>query len=187
MRAALAICLSFGFVLAGSSPVRATCIGSDTFSTCSDNSGNQYTVRRFGNSTYLNGSNAETGSTWSQTSRTLGNTTYHNGVTNGNPWNMTDQRFENTRTYSGTDSQGNNFFYRCGTFGCAGGKDGGFDYGQPQTLPDNQDDQSLNNYDQDDQRFGIDGSNDDQTLDSNDDDDNQNLGSNDDDGEDDGN
>jgi hypothetical protein len=117
MRAALAISLALGFGLIGT-PVSATCFGSDAFSTCRDDSGNSYTVRRFGNSTWMNGYNPETGSTWSQNSRTIGNTTYHNGETNGDSWNMTDHRFGSTRTFSGTDSDGNSFYYTCGPSGC---------------------------------------------------------------------
>jgi hypothetical protein len=49
---------------------------------------------------------------------TLGNTTYHNGVTNGNSWNMTDQRIGSMRTFSGTNSRGQSFFYTCTQFGC---------------------------------------------------------------------
>ena len=37
----------------------------------------------------MNGTNSGTGSTWSQHSTTVGNTTIHEGQTNGNEWNMT--------------------------------------------------------------------------------------------------
>jgi hypothetical protein len=40
----------------------AGCIGSGSFQTCNDNSGNSYTINRFGNSTTMNGYNAQTGS-----------------------------------------------------------------------------------------------------------------------------
>jgi hypothetical protein len=106
-------------VLAGTVlPSLASCLGSGSFQTCNDNSGNSYSVQRFGNQTNMSGYNAQTGSTWSQHSATMGNTTFHNGVTNGNSWNMTDQRFGNARTYSGTDSRGQSFFYSCNQFGC---------------------------------------------------------------------
>src|SRR3712207_6294730 len=88
----------------------ATCFGSGSLQTCSDSSGNSYTVQRFGNQTFMNGSNGQTGSTWSQQSTTLGNTTFHNGQTNGNSWNMTDQRMGGgMRSLYGTDSSGNSF------------------------------------------------------------------------------
>jgi hypothetical protein len=99
-------------------PLSAACLGSGSLQTCYDNSGNSYSVQRFGNQTNVNGYNAQTGSTWSQHTTTMGNTTFHNGVTNGNSWNMTDQRLGNTRMYSGTNSGGRSFFYTCNQFGC---------------------------------------------------------------------
>jgi hypothetical protein len=44
----------------------AGCIGSGSFQTCNDDSGNSYTINRYGNSTTMNGYNAQTGSSWSQ-------------------------------------------------------------------------------------------------------------------------
>jgi len=44
----------------------AECIGSGSFQTCNDDSGNSYTINRYGNSTTMNGYNAQTGSSWSQ-------------------------------------------------------------------------------------------------------------------------
>jgi hypothetical protein len=96
----------------------AVCYGSGSFSNCYDSAGNSYTVQRFGNQTVMNGYNAETGSTWSQNSTTLGNTTLHTGETNGNSWNMTDQRMGNMRSIYGTDSRGNSFNYLCTPYGC---------------------------------------------------------------------
>lgn len=70
------------------SSASAACYGSKSFQTCSDDSGNNYTVQRFGNSTYMQGYNANTGSSWSQNSQTYGKSTFHNGVdANGNSWN----------------------------------------------------------------------------------------------------
>jgi len=68
----------------------------------------------------MNGYNAETGSTWSQNSMTLGNSTYHRGVTNGEPWNETETRYGNGhRSIYGTDSDGENFSYHCDPYsGC---------------------------------------------------------------------
>ncbi|MFD0988222.1 hypothetical protein [Methyloligella solikamskensis] len=113
------IILATAMLLATTLASEAACFGSDAFSTCSDSNGNSYTVQRFGNSTYVNGHNSRTGSSWSQNSNTFGNTTYHNGrAANGNSWNMTDQNFGGTRSLSGTDSQGNSFNYTCNQFGC---------------------------------------------------------------------
>jgi hypothetical protein len=97
---------------------QANCFGSDAFQTCNDPSGNSYTVQRFGNQTIMSGHNYNTGSTWSQNSTTIGNTTFHNGVTNGNSWNMTDQHYGSTRSIYGTNSRGDSFSYHCNQFGC---------------------------------------------------------------------
>jgi hypothetical protein len=66
----------------------------------------------------MQGYNSQTGSTWQQNSTTMGNTTLHNGMTNGNSWNMTDQRLGGTRFLNGTDSRGNSFSRTCNQFGC---------------------------------------------------------------------
>ena len=72
------------------SSASAACYGSKSFQTCSDDSGNNYTVQRFGNSTYMQGYNSRTGSNWSQNSTTFGSTTFHNGRDkDGNSWNTT--------------------------------------------------------------------------------------------------
>jgi len=68
-----------------STNVQAACYGSSTFENCYDGSGNTYTVNRFGDTTQMNGFNAQTGSQWSQTSQTYGTMTYHTGMTNGQP------------------------------------------------------------------------------------------------------
>jgi hypothetical protein len=115
----LIICLIASTLAGAAAPAYAECFGSDAFSTCYDDSGNAYTVQRFGNQTFMNGSNSRTGSTWSQNSMTMGHTSYHNGVTNGNSWNMTDQRYGGMRSIYGTDSRGNHFNYNCTQmFGC---------------------------------------------------------------------
>lgn len=97
----------------------AQCVGTDSFYTCSDSSGNSYTVNRMGNTTMMNGYNSRTGSTWSQDSTTFGGTTLHSGrAANGNSWNMTEQTFGGTTFYNGTDSRGNSFSGACGIYGC---------------------------------------------------------------------
>jgi len=57
----------------------AGCIGSGSLKNCYDDDGNAYTVQKFGNSTYVNGSNSRTGSRWNQDSQRIGNSTYTNG------------------------------------------------------------------------------------------------------------
>jgi hypothetical protein len=96
---------------------RASCIGSDTLATCTDDNGNSYTVSRMGGTTFVNGSNPD-GSDWSETSQTMGNMTVTNGESNGQPWNMTQQSNGGMTTYSGTNVAGEPFFHTCTGYGC---------------------------------------------------------------------
>lgn len=96
----------------------AGCIGTGAFSTCNDSNGNSYTVNRFGNTTMMQGHNSNTGSSWSQNSQRVGNTTFHNGQTNGNSWNMQQNNFGSMQTYSGTNSDGDPFNYTCSFGSC---------------------------------------------------------------------
>jgi hypothetical protein len=106
--------LIFGVFLAVlSSTVSAQCYGTGAFKNCYDSkSGNSYTIQKFGNQTQMNGYNAGTGSSWSQNSTTIGNTTFNNGrAANGNSWNSTETRIGNRAFGSGTDSNGKSFNY----------------------------------------------------------------------------
>src|SRR3954452_25358597 len=77
----------------------AACYGTDTFQNCDDSSGDSYTINRFGDTTIMSGGNAQTGSSWSQNSTTLGDTTFHNDrASGGNSWNSPDQRLEDSRS-----------------------------------------------------------------------------------------
>ncbi len=68
---------------------------------------------------HMDGYNSETGSSWSQDSYRMGNTTQTHGYdADGNSWNMQQQRLGNTTFYSGTDSDGNFFSGSCSQFGC---------------------------------------------------------------------
>ena len=98
----------------------AQCIGSDYLSSCNDNRGNSYTVQRIGNSTYMNGSNARTGSNWSQQSQQIGNSTYTTGrASDGNTWNSTTTNYGNGHySISGSDASGNSFNKYCTSMGC---------------------------------------------------------------------
>lgn len=60
--------------------VHATCVGSQALSNCWDDNGNNYTVQRMGNMTYVDGSNSRTGSQWSETVQHYGDTAYINGT-----------------------------------------------------------------------------------------------------------
>lgn len=97
----------------------AQCIGSGNFKNCYDNSGNTYTVQQLGDSTYVNGHNAQTGSSWNQQSQRIGNSTYTNGRdADGNSWNSTSTRVGNSVITNGRDSDGNVFHQTCNQFGC---------------------------------------------------------------------
>lgn len=114
----LAILLLSGLFVTGAN---ASCFGTENMYSCNDpQSGNNYQINKFGNTTYMTGNNPRTGSTWSQTSNTYGNTTYQSGSSsNGNTWNQTIQNNGSIgTTYSGTDSKGNYFHKTCNQFGC---------------------------------------------------------------------
>lgn len=79
----------FGFLAATSSFAQCTTFGNHT--QCYDfNSGNNYSINRFGNITQMQGYNTRTGTNWSQQSNTIGNTTYQRGIdSQGNNWSQT--------------------------------------------------------------------------------------------------
>ena len=110
--------LFLAIAVASASFANATCFGSANMYTCNDASGNSYNVQKYGNTTNVQGYNSGTGSSWNQTSNTMGNTTFINGSTNGNSWNQTIQTMPGMTTYSGTDSRGNSFNKTCTAFGC---------------------------------------------------------------------
>lgn len=106
MKTLLIICVAL--TIAGNA--KAGCMGSDSLQTCTDDSGNMYTVSRLGNQTIVQGNNAQTGNSWSQTSTHMGNTTYTNGSdADGNSWSSTSQRVGDSVFQSGMDSDGNMF------------------------------------------------------------------------------
>lgn len=86
----------------------AACFGGDAFQQCSDSSGNNYVINRYGNTTEITGSNQNTGSRWNETVQTYGNTTEIRGNSNGRSWNETITPFG----VYGTDSHGNYFNHR---------------------------------------------------------------------------
>jgi hypothetical protein len=104
-------------VLLAATAADAMCTGTPGFQTCTDSSGNSYSVQRNGGSTHMNGYNANTGSTWSQNSQTLGNTTFHSGHSNGNSWNGTTQNIGNMQIHNGMDSRGRPYSRTCQQIG----------------------------------------------------------------------
>lgn len=110
--------LCFAVSTVASGAASAACFGSDAFSTCNDESGNTYSVHRFGNTTVVDGYNPGTGSSWNQTSTTFGNTTHHNGTSaDGGDWNMTQQQIGGSTYYNGSNSDGEVFSYSCDSYG----------------------------------------------------------------------
>lgn len=106
-------------LLGASFAASAGCVGSGSFKTCSDDSGNNYTVQQYGNSTHVQGNNAETGNSWSQESYKTGNTTQTYGTAaNGNSWNSTTIHSQGMTQQYGTDSDGNSFSKTCTQAGC---------------------------------------------------------------------
>lgn len=97
----------------------ADCIGSGSLKTCFDDNGNSYIVQKFGDSTYVDGSNSRTGSTWSQQSQKLGDSTYTTGRdADGNSWDSTATKMGGSTVINGTDSEGDSFSVICNEHGC---------------------------------------------------------------------
>lgn len=110
-------CTLLALLVAGAS--NAACYGSGAYQTCTDNAGNNYSVQRFGNTTQVQGTNAQTGSNWNQTTQTIGNTTFHNGTaSDGASWNGTSQSIGGTTFHQGMDSRGNPYSKTCNAHGC---------------------------------------------------------------------
>lgn len=64
------------------------CVGTGQVKTCIDDTGNTYTVQKFGSQTFVQGSNARTGARWSQNSTAIGGTTFTQGRDQrGRTWN----------------------------------------------------------------------------------------------------
>ena len=103
IKLSLALLLSLNIGVAA-----ANCVGTANSYNCYDGrSGNSYNVQKYGNSSYMQGYNAGTGSTWSQQSNTYGNSTFMNGTSSsGSSWNQTIT----PNAVYGTDSRGNSFY-----------------------------------------------------------------------------
>lgn len=114
MRSILAVAL-----IMFSGAALAECVGTGNLKTCFDDNGNTYSVQKFGNSTYVDGHNSRTGSTWSQQSQKIGNSTYTTGQdADGNSWNSTATKVGRSTIINGTDSNGNSFSTTCNEYGC---------------------------------------------------------------------
>ncbi|WP_128755481.1 hypothetical protein [Metarhizobium album] len=76
--------------LLASTQASAACYGTRAYQNCYDDSGNTYTINRYGNTTHMYGNNSRTGSNWSQDSYSFGNSVNHYGRdSDGNNWSST--------------------------------------------------------------------------------------------------
>lgn len=96
----------------------AQCAGSASSYSCYDATGNSYMVNKIGNTTMVTGSNAATGSLWSQQSSRIGNSTFTTGQTNGRTWNETTTSTGSSTTSYGSNSRGQLFMKTCTAAGC---------------------------------------------------------------------
>lgn len=89
-------------LMAFTAPVFSGCVGTSSFQTCTDNYGNSYTTTRSGESSYTNGYNSQTGSSWNQ--QTNGGLTTGQS-SDGSSWSRTDYG----NGFFGTDANGNSY------------------------------------------------------------------------------
>ncbi|SDI28554.1 hypothetical protein SAMN04487867_10497 [Vreelandella titanicae] len=120
MRLKLLAVAAAALTFSGSALAQSNCYGSDSYQTCRDTqTGNNYNIQRYGNTTNLQGNNPSTGSSWNQNSQSIGNTTYHRGNSaSGNSWNGTSTQIGGTTIHRGIDSDGNMYNKTCNQFGC---------------------------------------------------------------------
>lgn len=80
--------IAFVGMVAFAGSASAACYGSQNYQNCYDaQSGNNYSIQRYGNTTTMQGNNYRTGNSWNQNSYTNGNTTSHYGNdSRGNSW-----------------------------------------------------------------------------------------------------
>lgn len=116
----LLIAMTAAVVLAFSTSAISNCTTFGSSTSCYDaQSGNSYNIQRYGNSTYMQGRNSSTGSSWNQNSHTYGNTTYHNGHSaDGQSWSGSTSTYGSTSYQRGIDSNGNSYSQTCNQFGC---------------------------------------------------------------------
>jgi hypothetical protein len=117
-RLALSLCV---VVAACAAPAAfAQCSGSLSFQNCVDESGNNYTVQRYGNTAPIDGEDANADFTANHIAHTNGSTTFVSGMAaDGSTWNETITDFGNgTRTIAGMDGHGIVYNRYCTSNGC---------------------------------------------------------------------
>lgn len=104
-----------------STAAHATCTGTGSFRTCTDNkSGNVYNTYSTPSYSTTNGRNLQNGSNWSQqTYRYGGGSSYTSGRdSHGRSWDQRTQQMGNSTIYSGRDASGTSYYYTCNQAGC---------------------------------------------------------------------
>ncbi len=123
-RIALSLCLAAlacaSTANAAAPDTSAVCTGNHVIQDCVDESGNNYTVQHFGNTTPVNEKPPRTGAQSDGFPTTAGSTSFLSGVTpDGANWNETITDYGNgTRTISGMAGNGVVYTHYCTVMGC---------------------------------------------------------------------
>lgn len=96
------------------------CSGNPAFQDCVDESGNNYSVQRFGNTAPIDSEDANAKETSNHIAHTIGSSTFISGVAaDGSTWNETITDYGNgSRTISGMNGQGLIYNRYCTAYGC---------------------------------------------------------------------
>ncbi len=107
----LALAFAAAAAMSGNVFAQTSCVGTGALRSCTDlSTGNSYQVNRIGNTTHLNGYNANNGTSWNSTTSRVGNSSFTNGTaSNGSSWNSTTNRIGDSTFTNGTDSRGRSF------------------------------------------------------------------------------
>ena len=98
--------------VATATPALATCQGSGPQRRCIDRYGHAYSVRTFGNTTYMTGT-TRYGASWHEQIVRLGKSTYTSAVSAGHPWQRTITRLGDVTALAGTNADGSGFSILC--------------------------------------------------------------------------
>ncbi len=98
----------------------AGCYGTGSFRSCTDASGNHYTINQLGNTTLMQGYSSSTGNSWNQTTNRIGNSSFSHGhAADGSSWSSSSHNLGGGyRSIQGQDSRGHRFNALCGPMGC---------------------------------------------------------------------
>ena len=109
--------LAFAVLVTLSASASAQCVGTGSFKTCFDSSGNSYIVNQTNGTTFVSGSNQN--GTWSSSSTKIGSSVFQSGTSiNGGSWNQNIYSYPGGSSVFGTDSDGDSVNSVCNGFGC---------------------------------------------------------------------